>query len=337
MEESNSSSNNNKSHNNKSQKSNRKKVGITDDVRCEYHIQSPEHQESPDRIKAIRQKLKDTGIYKQLVKIEPIDPTREDLLRVHSNRYINKVMRTCTNWPHAMIGSEDVRVNGKHSLISAGVAVGSVLSAVDVVINSGRIDKIFCNVRPPGHHASAHKANGFCIFNNIAIGVKKALTYKGINKVLIFDWDLHHGDGTQKIFKCNPDVMFSSFHRSAPFYPNSGSSNEIGKYDTIDNHPQNEYDTVDDYMREFYEDFLPKAKEFDPDIVFISCGFDGHKDDLYEAMGLDYKHFKVMTRELCNLANHHSNGRLISVLEGGYTLSVISECAAVHVSELINN
>lgn len=313
------------------------RVGITDDERCEYHVQTPEHQESPDRTKAIRQKLKDTGIYKHLVKIDPIDPTREDLLLVHSNRYINKVMRTCNNYSHAMIGSQDVRVSGKDSLISAGVAVGCVLSAVDVVITSYGVKKVFCNVRPPGHHASAHQASGFCIFNNVAIGAKKALTYPGIEKVLIFDWDLHHGDGTQKIFKCNKDVMYASFHKAPPFYPNSGSSNEKGKFETIHNYPQGEYDTAESYMTEFYQDFLPKARDFDPDIVFISCGFDSHKDDWYEALGLDYNHFKIMTKELCNLANQHSNGKLVSVLEGGYTLSVIAKCAAIHVAELINN
>ena len=326
-----------KTPNQNNNKININKVGITDDPRCEYHIQTPDHQECPDRIKAIRKKLKDEGIYQQLVKIDPIDPTREDLLLVHSNKYINKVIRVCTSYPKAMIDGPDVKVNGKDSLLSAGVAVGCVLSAVDVVINSKKVKKVFCNVRPPGHHASSHQASGFCIFNNIAIGAKKALRYPGINKVLIFDWDLHHGNGTQKIFKCNEDVMFASFHKAAPFYPNSGSCLETGKHGTINNYPQNDSDTINDYMRDFHEDFLPKAKEFDPDIVFISCGFDGHKDDLYKKLGLDYVHFKIMTKKLCELANSCSKGRLVSVLEGGYTLNVIANCASVHVSELLNN
>lgn len=313
------------------------KVGITDDVRCEYHIQTTEHQESPNRVRVIRQKLKDKGIYKNLVKLEPLDPTREDLLLVHSTKYINKVMRTCTKYPHGMIDSQDVRVNGTDSLISAGVAVGCVLSAVDAVIKSNRIRKVFCNIRPPGHHASAHEASGFCIFNNVAIGAKKALTYPDINRVLIFDWDLHHGDGTQKIFKCNRDVMFASFHKAPPFYPNSGSSQEIGKFNTLHNYPQTDNATIDSYMSEFYQDFLPKAREFNPDIIFISCGFDSHKDDLYKELRLDYKHFQIMTKELCNLSNQHCHGRLISLLEGGYNLNVIADCAAIHVSELINN
>ena len=236
-----------------------------------------------------------------------------------------------------MIDCSDVRVRGNDSLISAGIAVGSVLSAVDTVIRSEQIKKIFCNVRPPGHHASSHEASGFCIFNNVAIGAKKALTYPDIGKVLIFDWDLHHGDGTQSIFKCSKDVMYSSFHRSAPFYPNSTNDTDKGKYYNIDNYPQDEYNTAEEYMREFHEKFLPKAREFDPDIVFISCGFDAHEDDWYEALPLTYKHFKIMTKALCNLANRYAGGRLVSVLEGGYTLNVLAECAAVHIHELINN
>ncbi len=313
------------------------RVGIVDDERCDYHVQTPDHQESPARTKAIRQKLRETGIYNRLVKINPIEATLEDLLLVHSNTYINKVIRTCTNYGHAMIDSADVRVSGKDSLVSAGVAVGSVLSAVDTVVNSKRIKKVFCNVRPPGHHASSHKAAGFCIFNNVAIGAKKALTYPEINRVLIYDWDLHHCNGTQTIFKCNQNVMVSSFHRGEGFYPGSGSSDEKGKYDNIDNHPQHDLNTAEEYMKEFYEDFLPKAQEFNPDIVFISCGFDSHKDDLYRALPLDYKHFKIMTKALCQLANICSEGRLISVLEGGYTPNIIAECAAIHIHEILNN
>ncbi len=314
-----------------------RKVGIVDDKRCELHVQTPEHQESPDRIIAIRKKLKATGMYQKMIHIEPFEPNQEDLLLVHTSRYINKVIRTCTNYKHAMIDSNDMRVSGEDSLVAAGVAVGGVLAAVDSVITSKNVRKVFCNVRPPGHHATSQKASGFCIFNNVAIGVKKALTYPDINKILIFDWDLHHGDGTQQIFKCSQNVMFSSFHRSAPFYPNSGGYDEKGKYFNIHNYPQGPNNTIEDYMDDFYKKFLPKARNFKPDLIFISCGFDGHKDDQYKALPLGHKHFKIMTKELCKLSNLYCDGKLISVLEGGYTLDVIANCAAVHVNELITN
>lgn len=312
-------------------------VGIVDDERCELHVQDPDHQESPERVRVIRKKLQSTGLYKKLIKIEPIEPHKNDLMLVHSNKYINKVVRTCSHYKHSIIGSDDVRVSGEGSLVSAGIAVGGVLSAVETVLGNNNIIKVFCNIRPPGHHASAHNAGGFCIFNNLAIGVKKALQNPKINKVLIFDWDLHHGDGTQSIFKCNKNVMFSSFHRAAPFYPDSGLSTERGKYGTLYNYPQYENIKPENYLKEFYTEFLPTAIEFNPDIVFISCGFDGHKDDLYHALPLSYNDFKVMTKELCQLANRCAEGRLISVLEGGYTLKVLENCAAVHVNELLNN
>jgi len=131
--------------------------------------------------------------------------------------------------------------------------------------------------------------------------------------------------------------MFASFHREPPFYPGTGKASERGKYGTIYNFPQNKNPDSKTYMEEFYNVFLPAAREFSPDIIFISCGFDGHKDDHYHELPLTYKDFKIMTRELCVLANKLCEGRLISVLEGGYTLDVIANCTAIHVKELINN
>ena len=313
------------------------KVGIVDDERCEYHVQYVDHQESPDRIRAIRQKLIKEGLYNQLIKIQPTDPTKNDLLLAHTSRYINKVERTCMNYKTAMIDCNDVRVSGENSLISAGVAVGGVLGAVNTVINSNTIKKVYCNIRPPGHHAHSTRADGFCIFNNVAIGARKALSYDDINKVLIFDWDLHHGNGTQSIFKCSKNVMYASFHRAPPFYPNTGLSRERGKYDNIYNYPQHKDDGPEEYMKDFYQKFLPEAIDFEPDIIFISCGFDSHKDDLYKALPLDYSHFELMTKELCQIANKFCKGRLVSVLEGGYTLPVLAKCAYVHVKALLSS
>lgn len=298
-------------------------VGIVDDIKCEQHHKN--YFDKPQRVIAIRDKLKSSNIYDKLKKIDPIEPTLEDLLLVHTNAYINKVSRIC-NHPTATLGN-DVIVNGKNSLTAALTAVGSVISAVNTVLTTNT-KKIFCNVRPPGHHASSHEAAGFCIFNNVAIGAKKALTYKEIKKVLIFDWDLHHGDGTQKLLQSDDRVMFCSFHK-ADIYPGSGNTSK----NNVHNYPQN--GNIEIYMDEFLHDFLPKAYEFQPDIIFISCGFDGHKDDLYGELQLDYEHFQIMTRELCLLANKFANGRLISVLEGGYTLDVLAQCALTHINEML--
>lgn len=335
----NNNSNQNITNEKKLNENQRKKylVGLVDDIRCELHIQELNHQESPDRVRAIRNKLKTSGLYDKLVLIEPIEATKNDLLLVHTNKYINKVVRVCTDYTKGIIDCSDVRVTGQGSLVAAGVAVSCVLGAVNTVLTSNHVRKVFCNVRPPGHHASSHEASGFCIFNNVAIGVKKALKHPKIKKVLIFDWDLHHGDGTERIFKCSKNVMFVSFHRAKPFYPNTGDRDFKGKYYNVHNFPIYENDTGDDYMKMFYEEFLPKAKDFAPDIIFISCGFDGHKDDMYHGLPLTNSHYKIMTKELCQLANKYCDGRLISVLEGGYTPEVIAECTVVHVDELLHN
>ena len=313
-----------------------KKVGIVDDERCEYHSQGDTHQESPARLQTIRKKLKQAGLYKKLAKIKPEEPEREDLLTVHSNKYTNKVFRTCNNYKNTYIDTPDVNINGVNSLISSMIAVGSVLSAVNTVMTTN-IKKVFCNVRPPGHHATRYQASGFCIFNNVAIGVKKALSYPLIKRVLIFDFDLHHGDGTESIFKCDENVMYCSFHRAAPFYPNSGHSYFTGKYGNILNFPQESTDTVEKYLDEFYNIFIPDAKRFRPDIIFISAGFDSHKDDIYHALPLDYEHFKTITKELCILANLLCGGRIISVLEGGYDPEVLGKCVVDHIGTLIEN
>lgn len=312
-------------------------VGIVDDIRCQYHVQNKNHQESPDRVKAIRDQLKKEKIYEKLVKIDPNETTKADLELVHTNRYINKVFRTCTNYKNAVLDSADVKVSGTDSLISAKVAVGGVLAATEAVILSNDIRKVFCNVRPPGHHAYSTKASGFCIFNNVAIGAKKALMYDNFDKVLIVDWDLHHGDGTQSIFKNSKNVMYASLHRAAPFYPNNGKSSDTGKHNLIYNFPQSESFTTKDYMDDFYQYLLPQARSFNPDIIFISCGFDGHIDDHYRALQLTYNHYKIMTKEICKLANDVCEGRVVSVLEGGYSLDVLGNCASVHIRELMNN
>lgn len=320
------------------------KVGIVDDLRCENFIQHENHQESYERLEVIRLKLLRKGLYDQLIKINPV-PITLDKLPID-----NKYRRTLSYLSTKSLEIGNDMIANKDTVKAALVAVGGVIAAVNTVITSKNIKKIFCNIRPPGHHASHDHAEGFCLLNNVAFGTQKALSYPEIQRVLIFDWDLHHGNGTENIFKHNSQVLYSSFHK-ADIYPGTGNHS----YDNIDNHPFGEI-TVDEssfqdfetplgvskrlllskYMSEFYI-FLKRAYEFKPDIVFISCGFDSHKDDLYHALPLDYEHFAIMTQELCKLANTCSERRLVSVLEGGYTLDVLAICAITHIQELINN
>lgn len=314
-----------------------KTVGIVDDTNCDLHINGDEtHIESSNRTKYIRKYLEKTGLLDKLEKISPSNVKKEDILCVHSLRHLDKVINKCDKNVSTMVDCEDVYVNGKNSLISSFAAIGSVIGAVDYLLNSDNktdVKQIFCNVRPPGHHACSDKAAGFCLFNNVAIGVAKALKYPNINKVLIFDWDLHHGDGTQKIFYDNVNVMYCSFHREAPFYPNDGFKEQTGYHSNILNYPLKKNITSSDYLKLFNDDFLPKAQQFNPDLVFISCGFDSHKDDTYHELPLDYPDYNYMTTKLIKLSK---NNLLISVLEGGYNPDIIGKCVINHINTMLN-
>ena len=308
------------------------RVGIVDDERCEKHIQTKDHQECPNRLRVTRKYLKGKNpqkivLYDKLIQIQPLNITLNDLLNVHNPDYLNVLSKLSKR---KVTFCDDVIAN-KNSVEAALVAAGGVMAAVDTVIRGHGVSKVFCNIRPPGHHASASEAAGFCLLNNVAIGVSRACSDPRIKKVLIFDWDLHHGDGTQEIFKNNPQVLYCSFHCSY-IYPHTGQTSQGNIY----NYPLDENVTIQEYMNKFYT-FLGKAYDFQPDIVFISCGFDSHKDDIYHVLPLDYGHFEIMTRQLCKLANSCCKGRLVSVLEGGYDVNVLAKCVFTHIQTLLEN
>jgi acetoin utilization deacetylase AcuC-like enzyme len=214
---------------------------------------------------------------------------------------------------------------GKDTWNSALLAAGGVLDAVEHVLN-GNIEHVFCNIRPPGHHAYADKGGGFCIFNNIALGAEKASHY--FDRVLIFDWDVHHGNGTEAIFKNRKDVLFGSIHRSPPFYPNTGSSLDNDKNNK--NYPLEAFVSVENYKKVF-ENFFKTVQQFSPDIIFISCGIDSHKDDIiggdFQLTEYDYawmiKKFKTLKKPI------------VCALEGGYNTKALSDSAREIVKELM--
>ncbi len=339
-------------------------VCYVDDPECDLHTNvGDEHQESPERTKKIREFLEQTGLNKFLHLIGSLSVTKQELLKTHTKEYVDTIINCGRTNKEIIIPvpSREISMTNINSLNSIFAAVGSVSAAVDTVCggcdigpvvrpddykmyNSTKITKVFCNVRPPGHHAHQRHGAGFCFLNNIAIGATRALTnhQDNIKKVLIFDWDLHHGDGTEDIFGGNPNVMYVSFHRGGKreldrFYPGTGDS-ETSQWKNIFNFPigYNESMDVASYMDKFYNRFLPQAREFKPDLVMISAGFDSHKDDLYHELPLDYEHFHAMTLSLMELANEYSQGRLISVLEGGYTTHVLNMNVAIHLATFIN-
>lgn len=333
-------------------------VCYVDDPECDLHANvGDEHQESQQRTKKIREFIKLTGLNQLLYLIGSASVTKQELYKTHDKQYVETII-SCgrTNKPVLLPHpSSEISMTNINSLNSIFAAVGSVSAAIDTVCGEcktknndlyidSQIKKVFCNVRPPGHHAHHRNGAGFCFLNNVALGANRALNNfpNTIKKVLIFDWDLHHGDGTEDIFGGNPNVIYASFHRGGEnmkdrFYPGTGAS-EKSKWKNIFNFPIGYDESLDvgSYMDKFNNKFLPIAHEFNPDLIIISAGFDSHKDDLYHQLPLDYDHFHAMTTSLMKLADKCANGRLISVLEGGYTPEVLSMSVAIHLATLIN-
>jgi acetoin utilization deacetylase AcuC-like enzyme len=281
----------------------------------------PEH---PGRIQAVLDMLAQ----------EPIDgvslqagreASREELARVHATTYLDKVFKL--DGQHAWLDVDTTAVS-PGSLEAARVAAGTAISAVEAVVQ-GQAPASFAVVRPPGHHAEAVRARGFCLFNNVAVAAAHARDVLGMDRVLIIDWDAHHGNGTQNIFFADPDVMLFDIHGASPFYPGSGVLEEVGAglgEGTNINVPLPLESGDDAFLKAFNEILVPAAEWFKPDLILVSAGFDTHPLDL--ALNLSYDGMGRLTRLVQDLSDRLCPGRLAFVLEGGYNL--ISLARGVH-------
>jgi acetoin utilization deacetylase AcuC-like enzyme len=217
-------------------------------------------------------------------------------------------------------------------------AAGAAVAAVDAVLEQpGR--RAFCLIRPPGHHATQNRAMGFCLFNNIAIAAHRAITHHKLERILIVDWDVHHGNGTQDIFYSDPRVMFFSIHRY-PFYPGTGAANETGTGPGLGftrNEPVSFGTSRAEYLKTFEQALADSAAKIDPQLVLMSAGFDAHALDPIGSLGLDTEDFEAMTDSVTKLANAHCQGRVVSLLEGGYNIPILAECIASHLLRLIES
>ena len=251
---------------------------VYDDIYLE-HKTTPGHPETPQRLVAITAKLKADGLYSQLLKLSPKPVPSEWLTMVHTSEYIQRVRKSCEN-NAGYLDSMDVPISTE-SYEAALMAAGGVLSAIDAVVEK-KATNAFCAVRPPGHHALKDKAMGFCIFNNVAVGARYIQRKHKLSDILIVDWDVHHGNGTQAMFYDDPSVLYFSTHQY-PFYPGTGSETEKGGGEGLNyniNVPLPIGSNDADYLRAFKEKLEPAAIAFSPDFVLISAGFDAHKDDL---------------------------------------------------------
>jgi acetoin utilization deacetylase AcuC-like enzyme len=292
------------------------------------HDTGPGFPERPERLKAIVERVRDLP---GLVRLAPKPAPLEWITTIHTPAYVERVKGA---WAAGArhLDTTDVPISEK-SYDAAVLAAGALLVAVDAVMER-RVKNAFCAVRPPGHHALKDRAMGFCLFNNVAVAARYVQKKHKLARVLIVDWDVHHGNATQDAFFDDPTVMYFSVHRS-PFYPGTGHEHEKGKANNIINatFPAG---TGDEPVRKAFEEKLkPAATAFKPEFVFISCGFDAYKDDPLGGMRYTAPGYAELTRIVREIADASAQGRIVSALEGGYNLEGLADCAEAHLKELM--
>lgn len=299
------------------------KVGWIDDERFELHDQGNGHPESSNRVRAIRAAIKRSGLASRIIGVSAREAKREELLLVHDADYIHHVENTCLSNESSILGP-DVRIcHG--SWQAALLAAGAAMEAVRAVLE-GQVNRIFCNLRPPGHHATHNQAMGFCIFNNAALAAQSAIEMGGLKRVAILDWDVHHGNGTQDLFWDEPRVLYTSLHQH-PFYPGTGAPRQRPN---LLNVALSAGSGDEACLRAFHQQVLPSIRLFDPQLLLISCGFDAHRQDPLGELNFTEAAYSAMTRHACQLGE----GRVVSLLEGGYHLEAVAACAVAHVAAL---
>lgn len=298
------------------------------------HDTGPAHPEKPDRLRAVVAHLGETGIAKDAVAIPPRRAEEQWIETVHAASYVRRVKESCARGDR-IIDSMDTVICPESYDVSL-LAAGGMLAAVDAVVER-KVQGAFCAVRPPGHHALRDVAMGFCLFNNVAIAARYAQRKHGLGRVLIIDWDVHHGNGTQDLFYDDPSVFFFSIHQY-PFYPGTGAAHETGSGEGIGstmNAPMPAGRTDDDYVRVFEEKLGPAVDGFRPDIILVSAGFDAHRADPLGGMNLTEDGYARLTDIARAWATQHCDGRIVSTLEGGYDLGALARSVATHVGRLM--
>ena len=307
-------------------------VGVVYDERYLAH-DSPGHPERAARLSAVREALTEAGLWERLAPIAARPADDADLARVHSPEHVERVRRSADQGRTVWFDADTYACPA--SAEAAYLAAGGVCAAVDAVMD-GAVSAAFCAVRPPGHHALPDRAMGFCLFNNMAVAVRYARGPRGVGRVLIIDWDVHHGNGTQAAFYADGDVMYLSTHQW-PFYPGTGAADERGRGEgqgTTLNYPLSRGDGDEAFLAAL-DDGLDEASDFEPEFVFISAGFDAHRDDPLAGLNLTDQAYAQATRRIRRVADRTAGGRIVSMLEGGYDLDTLGRSARAHVAALM--
>ena len=305
------------------------KTGLITSGTYQNHNTGDGHPEKIDRVTAVIDNFKKLD-NKNLIWKKPSKFDRSLLEITHNSDYINFVEKSFPKKGLSFLDGDTIVSPGSKEATSD--AVGSIITAIDSVQNK-EFKNAFCAVRPPGHHAEKNKAMGFCIYNNIAVGANYLIEKYKFNKVAIIDFDVHHGNGTQDIFQDNEKVLYISTHQF-PYYPGSGNEQEKGKYNNIFNVPLPAGTTSEEYLNA-YEFVLKKIEEFKPEFILLSAGFDAHKDDPLAQFQLESKDFYEITKRTLELSKLYCNGKVVSILEGGYDLNALKESTEMHVNALL--
>jgi acetoin utilization deacetylase AcuC-like enzyme len=305
------------------------KTGLITSDTYQNHNTGDGHPEKIDRVTAVIDNFKKLD-NKNLVWKKPSKFNRSLLEITHNSDYINFVERSFPKKGLSFLDGDTIVSPGSKEATSD--AVGSIITAIDGVQNN-EFKNAFCAVRPPGHHAEKNKAMGFCIYNNVAVGANYLTDKYKLNKIAIIDFDVHHGNGTQDIFYDNEKILYISTHQY-PFYPGSGTEQEKGKYNNIFNIPLPAGTTSEEYLNA-YEYVIKKVDKFKPEFILLSAGFDAHKNDPLAQFQLESKDFYKITKRTLESSKLYCNGKVVSILEGGYDLLALQESTGMHVKALL--
>ncbi|WP_435151129.1 histone deacetylase family protein [Candidatus Pelagibacter bacterium nBUS_44] len=305
------------------------KTGLVTSDTYQNHNTGEGHPEKIDRVTAVIDNFQKID-NKKLIWKKPAKFDQSLLINTHSSKYIDLVNKSFPENGLTFLDGDTVVSPGSKDATKD--AVGSIISAIDGV-QQKEFKNAFCAVRPPGHHAEKDKAMGFCIYNNVAVGANYLIKKYNYSKVAIIDFDVHHGNGTQNIFYDNEKVLYISTHQY-PYYPGSGSEKEKGKFNNVLNVPLEAGTTAEEYLNA-YENVLKKLKEFRPEFLLFSAGFDAHIDDPLAQLKLGSEDFYQLTKRTLEISKSMCNGNVVSILEGGYDLKALQDSSKRHVDALI--
>ncbi len=295
---------------------------------CLFHEIDEDHPECAARLNAIQDQIIASGLDMVIEYFEAPLATHGQLSRVHNDKYIETIFQQAPDNGRIILDS-DTSMN-PHSLNAALRSSGAVIHAVDLLQN-GKTSSAFCSIRPPGHHAEKSDAMGFCIFNNLAVGAAHALEHHGMQRIAIVDFDVHHGNGTEDIFANESRVLFSSSFQH-PYYPFTNLENHA---DNIIKIPLKAGSAGAEFRQHIEQHCFPRLESFKPELILISAGFDGHREDDMSQINLVEEDYAWITSKLKEIANKYAQGKIISVLEGGYALSALGRSVVAHIKAML--